>query len=270
MCFPETMLLSSSLTIETIRSYSKKVRQPGAERLSMAAAPQFTFSAGPAGPVMPIESTSPCAGTKSRWRRVVRRASPCSKKKRESRFWESSAEPPSATAFEAPKPWLSLKNVFGNCSDYICDALYAHIVAYNYVSALVARNPPPNPSNSRRSCSSGPSDNEDIPKKAATLLGFGQSAGAALIGVASRTGKKPRPSSKTSGVSSNDAALRAIKCGLQRCIRQLITTARLMAEEDSGEGEDRPLEMETQDNDRLLMRSLCEIVRISEGAAYGC
>ncbi|KAK5988937.1 hypothetical protein PT974_10435 [Cladobotryum mycophilum] len=248
-CFPETMLLSSSLTIETIRSYSRKVRQPSAEPSLLATPPQSP------PPII--------VNKKSLWRRVVKRGSQSSAQKQRGSHSSlgSSLQSPSSVTLDAPKPWASLKNVFGYCSDYICDALYSHILAYNYVSALVARNPQPSPYGRSRT-----NDADDIPKKAASLLGLSHSPSVASMGAANRATK--RLSSMVTGHSNNDAALRSIQTELLRCIRRLIATARLMAE--SGSGDDRMMEMETEDNDMLFLRSLCEIVRISEEAAYVC
>jgi hypothetical protein len=168
---------------------------------------------------------------------------------------------------------MSIKNVFGNCSDYICDALYSHIVAYNYISALVARYP--TSLGYGRSCSPVGSQHEDIPKKAASLLGLNEranSTSAASIRSAKRFssshwGREDFMATSPTATSANqDMAIRSIQTELLRCIRRLIATARLMAESDSTD--EKMVEMDIEDADVLFMRSLCEIVRVNEEVAY--
>ena len=245
-CFPETMLLTSSLTVETIRNYSKKLRHPGADMMNNLVADSMGGSP-----------------RKSLWKRVVayKRGS-----------FPNSATPgsnlksSSSASLEAPKSWAPLKNVFGCCSDYICDALWAHIVAYHYISALLPRIP----ARPRRG-SVHDSQNEEIPKKAATLLGLAISrdmrANAEHVGRKSTsqlswvvkdsmvTEQSPR-----SVVYENTT--RDIQAGLMRCIMRLIATAKLMSE--NGTTEDSVVEMETGEVDVLFTRSLCEIVRMAE------
>ncbi|KAM0256213.1 hypothetical protein ACHAQJ_005084 [Trichoderma viride] len=256
-CFPETMLLSSSLTIETIRAYSRKARNPGSD-------------------VTPLPS-SQCSiplSKQSLWRRVVKRGSQGSQKSRDVHTPSANMlQSPSSSSLDSPKPWTPIKNVFGNCSDYICDALYSHIVAYNYVSALVARYP--TSMGHGRSCSPVGSTHEDIPKKAASLLGLNEAA--SLTSAASIRSMKRfsspnwgkddfRAASPIVTSPNQDMAVRNIQTELLRCIRRLIATARLMSESETAE--EKMVEMEMEDADVLLMRSLCEIVRVNEEAAY--
>ncbi|KAG6002006.1 hypothetical protein E4U21_003574 [Claviceps maximensis] len=265
-CFPETMLLTSSLTVETIRSYAKKVRQPSMECPSIMN-----------GEILLPESTR-----RSLWRKVVplRRSSQFSEPKTSqipssSRHGHGSA-PASSALPDTPKPWAPLKNVFSCCSDYICDAMYAHIVAYNYISALVARSPMAHSVRGRPSTistrDSQPQD--DIPKKAASFLGL--SAGgdsSASMGRYSQRQSSPLSDwtrdgmmrQRDTGPTAQDNALRAIQGGLLRCISRLLTTAKLMAE--NGRGDEGLVEMETGEADMLFMRSLCEIVRMAEDSA---
>ncbi|KAG6000664.1 hypothetical protein E4U54_001347 [Claviceps lovelessii] len=264
-CFPETMLLTSSLTVETIRSYAKKVRQPSMDCSSIMN-----------GEILLPESTR-----KSLWRKVVPyrrgsqppdlRTSPTSYN---SRYGHSSA--PGSSAFpDTPKPWTPLKNVFGCCSDYICDALYAHIVAYNYVSALLARSSMSHSVRGRPSTTStrDSQPQDDIPKKAASLLGL-SIASDVSVGMARyppRLGsslhdwtKEGTMRQRDTGPTAQDNALRAIQSGLLRCISRLLATAKLVAE--NGTGEEGVVEMESEEPDMLFMRSLCEIVRMAEDA----
>lgn len=256
-CFPETMLLSSSLTIETIRTYSRKARNPVVD-LALLPGPR---------------SHAPMS-KQSLWRRVVKRGPPQPGQRTRDVHTPTASllQSPSVTSLESLKPWVSVKNVFGNCSDYICDALYSHIVAYNYVSALVARYP--NSVSNGRSSSPAGSQHEDIPKKAASLLGLNE--GSAITSAASirsarrfsssHWGKEDVMTTSTGSASTGqDMALRNIQTELLRCIRRLIATARLMAETNTTD--DKVVEMEVEDGDVLFMRSLCEIVRVNEEAA---
>lgn len=108
-CFPETMLLSSSLTVETIRAYSRKVRQPSIELLR----------------TMPVRSPSPespnQAGRKSLWRKVVPYRKGCDAPEPKARGHHSGANSVDSTTSGSlsPKPWEPLKHIFGGCSEYI-------------------------------------------------------------------------------------------------------------------------------------------------------
>ncbi|KAL6800710.1 hypothetical protein GGI42DRAFT_343571 [Trichoderma sp. SZMC 28013] len=258
-CFPETMLLSSSLTIETIRAYSRKARNPGTD-----VAP------------LPMSRCSTPTSKQSLWRRVVKRGSQQSSQQRTRDVHTPTArllQSPSLSSLESPKPWTSIKNVFGNCSDYICDALYSHIVAYNYISALVARYP--TSLGCGRACSPVGSQHDDIPKKAASLLGLNEGANstsAASIRSARRFSSSHwgredfMATSPLATLPHQDMAIRSIQTELLRCIRRLIATARLMAESDNAD--EKMVEMDIEDADVLFMRSLCEIVRVNEEAAY--
>jgi hypothetical protein len=272
-CFPETMLLSSSLTIETIRSYSKKMRHPNMD----------AFRASP--PQSPGTS-----GRKSLWKRVnrLKRGASSASLRADTQSMDGSMAQSVKTNTVTSNP---LKNVFSCCSDYICDALYAHMVAYNYISALVARMPAP-PMKRMQSHGGRMSyeyqqqqqqqqqQQESIPKKAASLLGLsgGGNSNAGSDSLSTRGSLTKRTSgqpalwpveemvTRQSASSANhDNAVRGIHAGLLRCIARLISTARLMSE--SGSIEERLIDMEKEDTDMLFMRSLCELVRMAEEAS---
>ncbi|VUC20883.1 unnamed protein product [Clonostachys rosea] len=261
-CFPETMLLTSSLTIETIRNYSRKVRQPSIELVNNLV------------PDSPVESSR-----KSLWKRVVtyKRGSSSSPRDRtrSPSPTEQSLRSPSSSSLPSPSPktWLPLKSVFGCCSDYICEALWAHIVAYNYISALIPRAPPQAKSNRHRSSTSNDSLKDEIPRKAASILGIAASQGGAIPNMERPTLKIRTSSSWTlnkermvaeqsSRAASHENSTREIQTGLMRCIVRLIATAQLMSED--GKADEKIVEMETRGVDMLFTRSLCEIVRMSE------
>jgi hypothetical protein len=245
-CFPETMLLSSSLTTETIRSYSKKVRNPSAD-----------IWAEPAG------DSSSLHPRKSIWKKVVSHGRDSSATRRH-RLHSYDSNTSSGTAATSV-PWASLRHVFPGCSDYICDALYAHIVAYNYVSR-VPRN---QPSGNRASTSDSKSQGENIPKKAASLLGLSamQANPTPNVGRFARKFSSPLTAigfgkEETSNVTNQDNATRNIESGLLRCISRLVATAKMSTE--NGTTEERIMDTEPQAVDMIFVRSLCEIVRLCE------
>ncbi|KAG5994905.1 hypothetical protein E4U52_000597 [Claviceps spartinae] len=261
--FPETMLLTSSLTVETIRSFSKKVRRPSLESSSIVL-----------GEGLPPESPR-----RSLWRKVIphRRGSQFSDSRTlsapPSPRHPGSSAPTSPASTDTLKPWMPLKNVFGCCSDYVCDALYAHIVAYNYVSAFLSKPPVPLSASGHSgtlNLRESPS-HDDIPAKAAYLLGLSASGdGAATMGrFPHRLGSLPGDrimegmlTHRDTVLIAQDNTLRAIQSGLLRCVSRLLNTAKHMAENDTTE--DGVIEMESGDADMLFLKSLCEIVRMAE------
>ncbi|WZH40578.1 uncharacterized protein QYS62_001515 [Fusarium acuminatum] len=252
-CFPETMLLSSGLTIETIRSYSKKVRQPLPDTWAD-----------------PATDSSTLHPRKSIWKKVVSHGRDSASTRRHRLHSCDSNTHSSAVAGAAasPVPWASLRNVFSGCSDYICDALYAHIVAYNYVSRV----PRSQPSGHRASTSDSKSQGENIPKKAASLLGLvtPQTHPTPSVGRFARKFSAPLNvigfgKEETSTATVHDNATRNIESGLLRCISRLVATARMIAVE--GSEEEKIMDTEPQEIDIIFVKSLCEIVRLSEEAA---
>lgn len=260
-CFPETMLLSSSLTIETIRTYSRKVRQPSHD-IWKDLAPD------------PIPHHH---HRRSIWRKVVShgRESLSARLHRHQPQLEND-DILNRPSQEAPEPWSSLRHIFGNCSEYICDALYAHIVAYNYISRI-PRPQPPQP-NRASVMVTNQSQKEDIPKKAATLLGLGASepepqTPPAVGRFTKKLGSpltawgfgKDHLSANAPPSTQPDNTTRNIESGLMRCIVRLIATAKMMSKDNPGE--ERFVDVEPSEVDMIFFRSLCEIVRIAEEAA---
>ncbi|CAK7274228.1 hypothetical protein SEPCBS57363_006054 [Sporothrix epigloea] len=215
-CFPETMLSLSSFSIQTIRSYSRKVRRcsqsdaDDAYRLLMA--PFSPSTASPptrppsptaTGQYFPLTPASPAAGPLELGTGVTRSTTALSLSANGTRrFWKlhkkvagvsvhnnndssRSALPalnmftgfrsstssngsslhspgyqlsPTSTGHSTPRMstitrrgtarpdmaeddrskanGLCLKRIFPTGSDYLCDALYAHIIAFNYISLL--------------------------------------------------------------------------------------------------------------------------------------
>jgi hypothetical protein len=268
-CFPETMLLSSSLTIETIRAYAKKLKQTGQWNGGNDMEPPLPSSPGTQ------------AGKFGRFGRFPKLLS-----RRTSQIFN---KPPSqslttlaGTPLAEPQ-WLKLRNVFCTGSDYLCDALYAHIVAYNYIGSLCpdtpatsnptlapsASLPSRTPSVSRRprDMDGDNGDGTRVPKKAASLLGL---SGATASGGVEATHKLRRlrrggPSANNpekTGVTSRQAALADVHALLGCCVTRLIATLK-MTEEFGVVALYSP---EMKEVDPFLVRSLCEMVRISEDA----
>jgi hypothetical protein len=147
-------------------------------------------------------------------------------------------------------------------------------VAYNYISALIPRAPPQAKSSRHRSSTSNDSQKDEIPKKAASILGLAASQGGSIPTFERPALNKLRTSSswtlnkegmvaeQSSRAASNENTTREIQTGLMRCIVRLIATAQLMSEDDKAD--EKIVEMETRGVDMLFTRSLCEIVRMSE------
>lgn len=277
-CFPETMLLSSSLTVETIRNYSKKVRHPTPEVANghpSSGASSIVNGHGGAAPESPADN----APRRPLWKRVLptKKSAPQGRQRHPLAGANGDIKSAISAPVEPSKPWLPLRNVFVNCSDYVLDALWAHIVAYNYISALVPRPPP-----KRTSTRDQADDNDEIPKKAASLLGLAistdtcqqqhqqqQHHGGDHSGSKMRSHMPWSPirdnmvvTEPSSRSASNESTTRDIQADLMRCIIRLISTAKLMGENTNGQ--QRIVELETRGVDILFTRSLCEIVRVAE------
>jgi hypothetical protein len=277
--------MSSSLSIETIRNYSRKVKHYGYETTRDA---KWT------------SLPSPQQHGKWMWSAVLRN-------KRSLNFTPrtdgrlvayAQAQAPKVTQLDeddarmplSTPPWKALKTVFPNSSDFLCDALHAHLVAYNYLIPLyrsvppVAPRPPPTPSMSSAAVES---DSTEVPKKAASLLGMGETASQPTRGRRlSRASRKtsflrqrsrdstdgstralpsgreamPRPSI-SSCTTTSEIANKELLTGLARCIARLVTTLRA--------GTHEPMAVPSTVNEKMemdvfLFRSLCEIVRRAE------
>ncbi|EPE08373.1 hypothetical protein F503_01156 [Ophiostoma piceae UAMH 11346] len=208
-CFPETMLSLSSFSIQTIRTYSRKVRRrsqsdaDSAHRLIMSNSPSAGTDPTPfVPPLLPPSPTDTFAGSldlaggvsrinrsststtstsnsqstgRSFWKQLPKRLSQSRASSglslfhsRSSRNADSnstpvdrphhsvsgrrgsridsffSTSPSSPTAGrdddQSKNSGLCLKRIFPTASDNLCESLYAHIIAFNYISLLC---PPP-------------------------------------------------------------------------------------------------------------------------------
>lgn len=285
-CFPETILVCSSLSIETIRNNGKKVRF---RKIDIADDSQLSLD-------MPESSAKP-----SKWKWLTQKRAPepsPTKMQPPQRF-------PPAPSDDAMEPrthrpvWQSIKNIFPKGTDHLCDALYAHILAFNYVTSVcppstVAQAARPA---SKQSQSSAPSisdkksvrsdNNNKIPHKAATLLGLEndpsaiappreprESSSSSTSRPTTSRGKAgfmqgKREATKTFGSMANrtaddhDQSLKDLRYGLAKCIARLVGTLRLTTGETLAQSTSmRPGDI--KDVDPLFIRALCEVVRCNE------
>ena len=297
-CFPETTLLTSSLSIETIRTYSKKLRHPVRRPTNSLEDDDnesvFTFSN--------LSTKSP----RKRWNLPNLMQSRRNNNKRFASYANdlttntSTAEPGASKSSGVPD-WAPIKNIFPTGADRLCDALYAHLIAYNYIGTLCPPLPGASPHTSKETHNvpqrnpSSPTRHSDdnnvrrIPKKAESILGMNDEASSGGLysprdgGFGSRPftrdssdkgggGPGGAPKMSTSNNSSNGAGgsdlnqLRDIHAGLAKCIARLVTTLKITTGEGMVEGE----ALSKKENvalDPFLLRTLCELVRCAEEVA---
>lgn len=257
--FPATMLLTSNLTVETVRAYSKKLRH----RLGPSSAlglgggdtdnrSIFSFSSRTT-PTKPSKFRSPSSwGFPFNLRRRSNDESP-SKLGTKNNTPSPTSSGLSAVGSKPPvtPDWDPIRNIFPAAADFLCDALYAHIVVYNYVSILC-------PLPVAVEAGDG-GEGQRIPKKAAHLLGLqeGSTGSTGLRRVASRRA--------VGGGSSAPTELLDVQKGLRLCIGKLVAELKLEAGAKREEG--GPLHSKKEvPVDALVMRSLCEVVRSAEEA----
>jgi len=187
-CFPETMLLCSSLSIETIRSHARKLKYEGNNHPDFSTGiSELSFSPG--------EKPKPSAWKKFTSLGRKTQAANTLQQKHNDVSIESSEhmtnfglEKEASTWPKSSPDWASIRNVFPNGTDYLCDALYAHLLTFNYIDTLCPRGlssptAPPmtrrpqtatnnGDASSPRPSSSSTQSNSRIPRKAASLLGL--------------------------------------------------------------------------------------------------
>jgi hypothetical protein len=151
--------------------------------------------------------------------------------------------------------WEPIRNIFPAATDYLCDALYAHLVVYNYVSILC-----PLPLGALAGDSG---EGQPIPKKAAHLLGL-QEAPTGPTGLRRMASRRAVGSGGIAPLGTG-TELREVQKGLRLCIGKLV--AELKQEESADSEEGGPLHSKKEVMvDPLLVRSLCEVVRCAEEA----
>lgn len=154
--FPDTMLRTSSLTVQTIRSYSRKLKRGGVnnERALTRDSNEIAFDARDWS--APALGRQPSLGNLKLKKLSLRgrlnltsrlTASPTSPNPREDGVvWRNFESHQLSTRPETPLSRKShsevsacvaaLRSIFPNGTDYLLDALYAHIIAYNYINSL--------------------------------------------------------------------------------------------------------------------------------------
>lgn len=165
--FPDTMLRTSSLTVQTIRSYSRKLRRGGTssgDRGFSRDSDDYAFTAFDA---QTMESVSASVDRKSSLGNLkLKKLSLRGKKlhlssrqahspnspflKEEDDFWPPvdhrnfsmrSNTPPSRKSSEVSACVGALRSIFPDGTDYLLDGLYAHLIAYNYMNSLCGAMP---------------------------------------------------------------------------------------------------------------------------------
>lgn len=165
--FPDTMLRTSSLTVQTIRSYSRKLRRGGTssgDRGFGRDSDDYTFTAFD---THAMESVPVSVDRKSslgnlrlkklslrgRKLHLSSRQAPAHTSpflKEEDEFWPPvvhhnysmlSNSPPSRKSSEASACVGALRSIFPDGTDYLLDGLYAHLIAYNYMNSLCGAMP---------------------------------------------------------------------------------------------------------------------------------
>ncbi|RYP19997.1 hypothetical protein DL765_003046 [Monosporascus sp. GIB2] len=156
--FPETMLSCSSLSIETIRSHSRRLKTPRLTSDTNVSTQNYDQAKIP------------------KWRRTCKKLTGSGVPS--SRLCESPVAAGRGVSLEGAAPdWAVVKSVFPAGTDFLCDALYAHLLAYNYITSLCPR--ASLTSTSRRPQTPKPPapeqrnpDGSMIPHKAASFFGL--------------------------------------------------------------------------------------------------
>ncbi|KAH6854884.1 hypothetical protein B0I37DRAFT_422754 [Chaetomium sp. MPI-CAGE-AT-0009] len=179
-CFPETMLLTSSLSIETIRAYSRKVKhRPDLD--------DYHPRSPDSDPIYSRASHSPRPPKRwnMSWLSQARRGSNHIQPPHASSLPGNTQLPSpgmSNLSLATPTPptpaWAPIKNIFPSATDHLCDTLYAHLLAYNYLTCLVPPIPATPTAASTHDTTTARSD-LSIPHKAASLLGMNDTVSAA-------------------------------------------------------------------------------------------
>lgn len=178
-CFPETMLLTSSLSIETIRAYSKKFKhQADLDRTLQSNDSQSLYSITSSNNGRPAKRWNLAWLSHNRRSKYQQQQQHHTLPRDMSNFSLGSQTPMTPS-------WTPIKNIFPNASDYLCDGLYAHLLAYNYITSLcpaprpVIPVPPKtsyhhrhHPGSRSASVDDTAARNLKIPHKAASLLGM--------------------------------------------------------------------------------------------------
>ncbi|KAG8166338.1 hypothetical protein KVR01_002027 [Diaporthe batatas] len=165
--FPETMLRTSSLTVQTIRSYSRKLRRGGissGDRGFGRDSDDYTFAAFDTHTMesVPVSMDRKSSLGNLRLKKLSlrgrklhlpsRQASAHNPPyvKEEDDFWPPvdhhkysmlSNSSPSRKSSEVSACVGALRSIFPDGTDYLLDGLYAHLIAYNYINSLCGAMP---------------------------------------------------------------------------------------------------------------------------------
>ncbi|KAJ0123576.1 hypothetical protein J7T55_012041 [Diaporthe amygdali] len=165
--FPDTMLRTSSLTVQTIRSYSRKLRRGGTSSGDRGFSRDSDDYALTAFDAPTMDSVPGSLERKSSFGNLkFKKLSLRGKKlhlssrqgsshtspflKEDDDFWPPvdhhnismrSNTPPSRKSSDVSACVGALRSIFPNGTDYLLDGLYAHLIAYNYINSLCGAMP---------------------------------------------------------------------------------------------------------------------------------
>lgn len=191
------MLRTSSLTIQTIRSYSRKLKRGGinnervfgrdSEEVAFDTLdPQTSvymsaFDRQPSFGSLKLKKLSLRGRLNLTSRLTSSPTSPCLKE--EDDFWRDFDDRYPATRSNTPPSHKShsevsacvaaLRSIFPNGTDYLLDALYAHIIAYNYINSLCGGLPHLQNDGSHRPLRTRPSKNFAVPPGVTSRVDLG-------------------------------------------------------------------------------------------------
>lgn len=189
--FPDTMLRTSSVTIDQIRDYSHKVKRSNATRqlVPKCESDEHLMVASDS----PTPPTSPSVGRKSsfgnfklmsslrgKFSRLNNSASASSLNEQVDAHWSPTDDATLATAHcESPPLCASaardaacvnaLRCILPHGTPYLLDALYAHIIAYNYIDSLCGSFPQPQQHGQSPRLRTRPSQNAMLPSGVTSL-----------------------------------------------------------------------------------------------------
>lgn len=190
--FPDTMLRTSSVTIDQIRDYSHKLKRSNATRqLVPNRESEDHLMAASDNPTPPI---SPALGRKGsfgnlklvnslrgKFSRFNSSTSASSINERAEPSWSPTDDAATTASVHSESPPLrpsaardaacvnALRSILPHGTPYLLDALYAHIIAYNYIDSVVGASPQPQQNASSPYLRSRPSQNALLPSGVTSL-----------------------------------------------------------------------------------------------------
>ncbi|CAN8100199.1 unnamed protein product [Discula destructiva] len=186
--FPDTMLRTTSVTINQIRDYSRKVKRSDATRQLLPSRDSDELAAGT--PQSPSSPTSPALGRKTsigNLKRSLRgkfsrfaHATSSSINEQSEPDWpltddaaaangRNDSPPLSPTAVRDAACVTALSCILPGGTPYLLDALYAHIIAYNYIDSLCGSIPDVAQTGKGRRLRAQPSKNVLLPAGVTSL-----------------------------------------------------------------------------------------------------